>query len=604
MADFEKRKIGGDDVRIDRQQTPSKGKVAYIEIDDEVTTAFDRVKRMRSDEVFLIIPKKAVLLQSVVNLKILKKKTSELGKTITIITNDYMGKKLAEQSGIPVFEKFPSAGEEKTEAGGPASKPISMSQAKAPESPFRPTRLPERKLRITELLRKGAEAKDPLIQKIAAWLRKRKKKKKYMTEISIVTPSKPALITLVTLTVFLFVGIAYIALPGATIYLLPASSRIEQPVNVTLLDYEKNASELSSHVPQIIASFRIAPPEITKILSFPATGKQFQGQNASGKITIFNESTHPWPLVTQTRFQTEDGLVFRIQQPITVPRAKAGATGTLEAIVTADSFDASGQIIGGRGNIGPARFFLPGLKNPENRKMMYALNKEPFSGGVTKVIKSVSEDDIKAAREMAKKEISATAKDELKNFLAAQNAERHTSLTLMTDPRTVILSEPKTEIVGSPQGKEIETFEVKASVEISGVAVNMGELLNVMKNEMEMRKTPEKKIVSIVEDSLTYRIFEIDHDKGKIRLTATLRGIEQYDLNPESETGEALIKKIKDHIAGKNIDDATFYMQNLPEIDRVEIKSWPFWAPTLPTVPDNMEFLVKSENSVEAGAEK
>ena len=58
--------------------------------------------------------------------------------------------------------------------------------------------------------------------------------------------------------------------------------------------------------------------------------------------------------------------------------------------------------------------------------------------------------------------------------------------------------------------------------------------------------------------------------------------------------------KIKEHIAGKDIDEATFYMQNLPEIDRVEIKSWPFWAPTLPTVPDNIEFTIQSDEEATA----
>ena len=54
----------------------------------------------------------------------------------------------------------------------------------------------------------------------------------------------------------------------------------------------------------------------------------------------------------------------------------------------------------------------------------------------------------------------------------------------------------------------------------------------------------------------------------------------------------------KAHIAGKDIEDAKLYIQNLPEINKVEIESWPAWSPTIPGIEDNIEFEVR--DAVEA----
>ncbi len=59
------------------------------------------------------------------------------------------------------------------------------------------------------------------------------------------------------------------------------------------------------------------------------------------------------------------------------------------------------------------------------------------------------------------------------------------------------------------------------------------------------------------------------------------------------ENGQRLIEKIKEHIVGKDIEQAKNYIQNLPEINKVEIDSWPAWAPTIPNLPDNIEFEIR-----------
>ena len=125
-------------------------------------------------------------------------------------------------------------------------------------------------------------------------------------------------------------------------------------------------------------------------------------------------------------------------------------------------------------------------------------------------------------------------------------------------------------------------------MDVTGVYFNLQEVLAIMKAELKIRKSPDKRIVKIDESTITYRIFDVDPATKKIKVTATLKGLEEYDINPSRENGERLIQKIKDHIVGRKTQDAKEYILSLPEIATVEIKNWPIWAPTIPGIPDNI----------------
>src|SRR3989338_7434651 len=96
----------------------SKRKVLTIDLDEEITSIFERIQKLNTEDVFLLVPERAVLLQSVVNLNILKRKVSELNRTLSIITSDPIGIKLALKAGVPVFDQMSptvTPGEKKNE---------------------------------------------------------------------------------------------------------------------------------------------------------------------------------------------------------------------------------------------------------------------------------------------------------------------------------------------------------------------------------------------------------------------------------------------------------------------------------------------------------
>ncbi len=78
-------------------------KVIYLEPDDEITVVIDKIRRVSQEKVILVVPKAATILQSIVNLKLLKKEAVKLGKGISIVTSDDTGRNLASQIGLTVY---------------------------------------------------------------------------------------------------------------------------------------------------------------------------------------------------------------------------------------------------------------------------------------------------------------------------------------------------------------------------------------------------------------------------------------------------------------------------------------------------------------------
>ncbi len=82
----------------------------YIDIDEEITSIVDRLRKARTKEAVIVVPKRAMLIQSIVNLKLLKKEADELKKELIIVTQDKFGKLLIEKAGITVEQNLDDIG--------------------------------------------------------------------------------------------------------------------------------------------------------------------------------------------------------------------------------------------------------------------------------------------------------------------------------------------------------------------------------------------------------------------------------------------------------------------------------------------------------------
>ncbi|MBU6310382.1 hypothetical protein KGO06_00405 [Patescibacteria group bacterium] len=135
--------------------------------------------------------------------------------------------------------------------------------------------------------------------------------------------------------------------------------------------YEAGAEKLIAYAPITVSA------EASRTV--PATGSVEAKDRASGTIVISNtHSARPQRLITNTRFATDDGKVYRIHAPVTVPgyttRNGERIPGTAEAMVYADE---PGEAY----NRESATLKLPGLKGSAQYDTITATTKTPLAGG-------------------------------------------------------------------------------------------------------------------------------------------------------------------------------------------------------------------------------
>lgn len=87
----------------------------YIDIDEEITSIVERLRRARASEIILVVPKRALLIQSIVNLRILKREADEARLQLMMVTQDKLGKILIEKAGIFVQQKMDNIADEEIE---------------------------------------------------------------------------------------------------------------------------------------------------------------------------------------------------------------------------------------------------------------------------------------------------------------------------------------------------------------------------------------------------------------------------------------------------------------------------------------------------------
>lgn len=72
----------------------------YIESDEEIISVIGRLRKSGSEKNFFVFPKRALVLQSIINLRLFQREAQKLGKKVIVVTQDEAGRALAEKAGM------------------------------------------------------------------------------------------------------------------------------------------------------------------------------------------------------------------------------------------------------------------------------------------------------------------------------------------------------------------------------------------------------------------------------------------------------------------------------------------------------------------------
>jgi hypothetical protein len=340
-----------------------------------------------------------------------------------------------------------------------------------------------------------------------------------------------------------------------------ASVKITPTVNETTVSDTWSATPSTGDLP-----FEVVTVDHTAVEEVPAEGTETANIPAQGTITIYNGQDKVQELIKNTRFESPDGKIYRIQASIKVPAGTSTAPGTLKATVYADA-------AGDSYNIGPSTFTLPGLASSPLFDLVYAKSNEPITGGFTGTRPSISQ----GAR---------TA--EYEKMRPALEAQLQTAVKEKIPEGYVLLSGAAT--YAYTELPDAEATSSSVQIQYKGTATAF-----IFQNQALARALAYRLVAKFNGQPVTLAKTE--------GLTLTPSGEEPPSAGMQNFTfnlnGSATIiwnidpAQISEAIAGKSRDSARTILKGFPEIGDASIVLRPFWSGTLPENPTEIEIEVR-----------
>ena len=283
------------------------------------------------------------------------------------------------------------------------------------------------------------------------------------------------------------------------------------------------------------------------------SGTKTIGDKAKGEVTIYRVGSEI-VLNSGTSISGPDTLKFTLDEDVDVASGSAGTPGTTKVKVTASGIGAEYNLAGG------SNFRVGNYSTID----MEAKNESSFSGGSSRDINAVSQDDQDALLDELQEELKGKAVQAFKDDLKAEDYLIEDAIT------TGVVSKKYSAKVGD------EALSVKLSLDVKAKALIVAkDDLNQLANEILKEKIPQG--FNLRSEQIDYD-FDLDGNKdGKYDLNLKVSA----NLLPSVDT-EDIVNKIK----GKSPQVAEDYMnKEVPGFMRAEIRITPILPGKLKTLP-------------------
>jgi len=562
----------------------SSHQTIYLESDEEITSVVDRLRKSEAKEIILVIPKGTALLQSIVNLKLLKKEAEKLQRQIFIVTTDKMGKNLAAKAGLIVRQ---SAREELNFSLRKKNLKDSSSSFSTNRNDGNSAGRENRLIKVSDIIRKNKRPdEDVRIKPINEKVVDEKQRRRYSGmspsgKISKTSPvktdkKKKMVILLPTLSAKFFLvflafciitvfGAVFLVLPSAAITIIPKTEPLTLNLDV-IVDKNIGVEDFQTNkIPgQIISIEKETSQE------FPATGTKKVQERAKGIITVYNEwDSSSQILVKTTRFLSKEGKLFRTTKTVTVPGFTRvdgkDMPGTVDVEVVADK-------PGEDYNIGPTSFTIPGFAGTVKHSLIYGRSKEPIKGGIVGEVKIVSPEDIKAAQESLSKILQKKARSELKKEVSE-------NLKLLEGSFYEQIIETHSSV---DSGIQADKFTQFVKIRSSALVFKQDDLRNLIEKNLTKSIVRERRILNQTLKT-SYGQGQINFDEGQMTVPVHIETVAVWEIKTD---------EIKKQIAGKNESELRNYLQGQSGIKRAKVSFWPFWVKRAPYSANKIKITV------------
>ncbi len=583
--------------------------ILYIDVDDEITSAAARIRRAEGSRVVLVLPFGSRVATSRINFRLLARDALVHEKRLSIVAPDGATRALAASAGLPVFAsvaeyegsledgdraangRAAAAAVTVGLAGTAAARPGARDDEGpdgAPESAeAEPVNEPEA-TDATVVMAVPAAAAAAAVSPAQAggMVHDPVPPPRPATEpvvrpapsIPVIgstrsIPRMPLLIgTAVVALALLVTGVgAYVLLPSASVVVTPREQRVGPQMLSVVADASASEPDPEAGVvPADLISLDVAAQD-----TFESTGVRVERTRAKGRVTFQSLDTSRTNTIPKGSIvSTEGGVQFRTLQSARLPRAQVVPPLSINPSSASVAVEAVRN--GTPGNV-PANAItvVPPAEDPSITQVR---NPDPTSGGSRTEFPQVDQKDVDKAIEALQEQLAASFQDELRDPSIAPP-----DTTIFED--TAVLGEATPSIDPSELvGQELEEFELGLTSTGTVVAVDPSPVELIAQTRLESFVSPGYQLVD-----------------GSVRIDPGAPVIEgqtvRFPVTVEaSQVQVPDAAELKRLILGKPGAEAR---SMLAPFGDVELKLWPDWVTSVPTLDARVNVEVQPPLPVE-----
>ncbi len=562
---------------------PTKDTI-YVDVDDEITALIDKVKASNAKVVALVLPKRASVLQSIVNIKLLKRSADNDNKNLVLITTEagllplagavglYVAKTLSSKPEIPPGPNVGSVAdvEEMEEdlsmplenedeelpnlaASAAGNTPVGVLNDKVPKSiNADKAKLADETIELGEEPTTKPLAQDK-IKKSDAKIKKDKRIKvpNFDRFRWLLIAGTVVIVGLIVLGYF-----AFYVWPSAVIQIKTNASTVNTSLNLTL-DPQAQSSDISTG--DIPAKQVSEQKTFTQTVN--TTGQKNEGNTASGQVNLTasdcngtytqDGGTFTIPAGTGISY---NNMTFITQADTQMGPDKHLFSGNCINYVAASPTNITAQSGGSQYNAQISNATVSGF--PE------VVANGSASGGTDSIVQVVAQADISAATSKIGSADAATVKQDLINELKGQGLY----------PIEVTFASGTPQISSNPSvGSASSTVTVTETISYSMFGSSQSDLNAALAANIRSQTSSNQNIIG---NGLNQNAF---------RQTGTSGSTDQVSLSTLAVVGPNIsVAQIKKASANKTPAEIIAAVKNNPDVTSVTIRLSPFWVNKAP----------------------
>jgi hypothetical protein len=559
-------------------------KTIKLNKNDDIAQVIQKIKNMREKEAIFEAESGSAILTNSANLRLMRKTAEVLGKSIQLKTDDSIGQVLAVKAGMPLYGKETPAepvkpklmtGKVRKPAPRPAVSRAGMGDMGPAKRTVRPP-VAAQKIRPTP----PAMDEEPIMEPAA----------KYIPKISMPTAaetarvavpmqnqkadkpkrrwwrlggdySKVLLLTAVVLVIIIFASV--VLLPRADITVYARSEPVTRDADITVDKDAKNPDSTRQTIPG-----QIVVKEVSNTKTFQTSGVKNVGEKAAGSVVIYNFTKNTLTLKASTTTLLINGKKYFFTKDVTGIRPTARIGTGADQEIDQSSLGAPVAIVadqaGDTYNLSANQKFTIQNAALGQTEDVYAMNPGAVSGGTSKTIKIMSQEDLDRATTEMTDDIATVAEAEL-----AKDNQNSNIKILPSGSNKEILAKTANKNVGD----ETEEFDMTVIGRLTGLAYDEQNVKSVFVDQINDVLADDKYLLADGQQNVSAQFKSIDLGNGRGVLNVHFETVAAYKINNDN---------LSKTLAGKSAVQIKEILLSRPEVDRVDVKFSPFFVNKAP----------------------